>query len=136
VKVVFDSNIVIDALEPRPPFDTAAKKLLRDVLERKISGFVTANCLTDIFYVLSRKAGVAKTKTVIANIAELLEILPVTAIECKKALALPMDDFEDALVAVCAKEIMADYIVTRDESFIKAGSPVALITPDELLKNH
>jgi hypothetical protein len=44
-----------------------------------------------------------------------------------------MNDFEDAAVAICAKKVGADCIVSHDEKFIKAGISVELITPKQLL---
>ncbi len=40
----------------------------------------------------------------------------------------------DALVAVCAQKAGADYIVTRDDKFLRDDSPVKAITPKELLQ--
>ncbi|MDR3271257.1 MAG: PIN domain-containing protein [Peptococcaceae bacterium] len=48
-------------------------------------------------------------------------------------MAAGIDDFEDALVAVCAEKIKADYIVTRDETFLLCQSSVPLIRPEEFL---
>ena len=45
---------------------------------------------------------------------------------------LTMDDFEDALLAQCAKQIEADYIVTRNTTDF-VDSPVSAITPDDFL---
>jgi len=39
--------------------------------------------------------------------------------ECAVALSLPITDFEDALVAVCAGKGKADYIITNDKDFLE-----------------
>ena len=45
-----------------------------------------------------------------------------------------MNDFEDALIAACAKREGADCIVSRDKDFAaSSASPVAVIAPDALL---
>jgi predicted nucleic acid-binding protein len=49
-------------------------------------------------------------------------------------MSLSIDDFEDALVAACARKAGVDSIVTRDDQFLDDKSPVPLITPGELLK--
>ncbi|GHU45592.1 hypothetical protein FACS1894120_0690 [Clostridia bacterium] len=54
--------------------------------------------------------------------------------DCKGAFNLPMSDFEDAVVAVCAKRAGADCIVSRDEKFIRADSGVKVIKPEELIR--
>ena len=49
-------------------------------------------------------------------------------------MAIPIDDFEDALVSACAKKVEADYIISRDEKFLKGDSPVKVIAPKEFLQ--
>jgi len=61
------------------------------------------------------------------------EVVSVTHEDCATALKLPNDDFEDALVTICAKKAGVDFIVTRDNEFLLAVSPVPLISPTELL---
>ena len=137
MKVVIDNNVVIDALKPRQPFDTEAKALFRAFGQEKFEPYVTANSLTDIFYVLRRgnDANAAKAKAVVANLVSVVNVIPLSETDCTNALALPMDDFEDALIDVCAQKINADYIVSRDEKFLKAGTTVEVITPGQLLAN-
>ncbi|MBD5080674.1 MAG: PIN domain-containing protein [Ruminococcaceae bacterium] len=50
-----------------------------------------------------------------------------------KALTLPNEDFEDSLVEVCAKNVKADYIISRDEMFAKIATEVKIIKPDEFI---
>ena len=134
MKVVIDNNVVIDALKPRQPFDTEAKAVFRAFGDEKFEPYVTANSLTDIFYVLRRgnDANSAKAKAVIANLVSVVNVIPLTESDCSDALELPMNDFEDAVVLVCAKKVGADFIVSRDEKFIKSEIGVKVITPTQL----
>jgi predicted nucleic acid-binding protein len=126
MKVVIDNNVTIDALKPREPFDAEAKAVFRAFGEEKFEPYVTANSLTDIFYVLRRgnDANAAKAKSVVANLVSIVNVIPLTEADCSDALAMSMNDFEDAVVAICAKKVCADCIVSRDEKFIKAGTSV------------
>jgi predicted nucleic acid-binding protein len=135
MKVVLDNNVVIDALKPRQPFDTEAKDVFRAFGKEQFEPYVTANSLTDIFYVLRRgnNAHSKKAKTVIANLVSIVNIISLTESDCSDALELPMDDFEDAVVSICAKKVNADYIVSRDEKFINSGTIVNVVTPTQLL---
>ena len=49
-------------------------------------------------------------------------------------MSFPIEDFEDALVVICGMKAGIDYIVTRDEEFLKAESPIPLISPDRMLE--
>jgi len=61
-------------------------------------------------------------------------VVSVTQDDCINAMSTGIDDFEDSLVVVCAEKIEADYIVTRDEKFLKCQSIVPLVSPEELLE--
>ena len=135
MKVVIDNNIAIDALKPRQPFDTEAKAVFRAFGEEKFEPYVTANSLTDIFYVLRRgnEANSVKAKAVITSLVSVVSVISLTETDCTDALALPINDFEDAVITVCAKKVNADYIISRDESFIKAETEIKVVTPKQLL---
>ena len=134
MKVVIDTNLVIDALKPNPDFEADAKKIFHLIWQDKITPYICANSLTDIFYILKKVQGAGKTKITIANLITATNILPLTENDCANALALPINDFEDAIIAVCAHKINADYIVSRDEKFIKAETEVNVVTTRQLIE--
>lgn len=135
MKVVIDNNVIVDALKPNPQFETDAQEILRLASVKKIDGFVSANSLTDIFYVLRKVHGAEKAKAMVQKLLLILDIIGIDPIDCADALSLPMNDFEDAIIAVSAKKVSADCIVSRDERFIKSGTEVSVITAEQLLKN-
>ena len=61
------------------------------------------------------------------------KVVTITHQDRIKALAIPNEDFEDSLVEVCAKNINADYIISRDEDFSKVSTEVKVIKPDAFL---
>jgi predicted nucleic acid-binding protein len=125
---------VVDALAPNPEFEANALRILRLASTDKINGCVCANSLTDIFYVVRKKHGVEYAKEKIRGLMSFTNTIPLTQDDCTDALDLAMNDFEDAVVSVCAAKVGADYIVSRDEAFIKSASAgVKVIKPDELL---
>ncbi len=134
MKVVIDNNVIIDALKPNPQFEAAAQEILRLASVKKIDGFVRANSLTDIFYVLRKAHGIDKAKIMLQKLTLILNIIGIDPEDCINALSLPMNDFEDAIIAVCAEKIGADFIVSRDEGFIKSESSVKVVTSEQLLK--
>lgn len=134
MKVVVDNNVIIDALNPNPQFEANAQQILRFASTKAIDGFVSANSLTDIFYVLRKAHGADKAKVMLQKLLLILDIIGLAPADCTDALSLPMNDFEDAIVAVCAQKIGADCIVSRDERFINAGTEVKVITPTQLVE--
>lgn len=133
MRVVLDTNVIIDAVASRQPFCEAAESILLMVSQEQISGYVTANSITDIYYVVRRILPEAESKEIIRSLLYSLEVIEVGNADCWEALSLQIGDFEDALVAACAQKIGADYIISRDENFAKADSPVKVIYPTAFL---
>lgn len=48
------------------------------------------------------------------NFFNIFEVIDVTKSDCEKALGLPMDDYEDALIATCAERRRIELIITRN----------------------
>ncbi|MCL2046617.1 MAG: PIN domain-containing protein [Oscillospiraceae bacterium] len=133
-KILLDSNVVIDALNPNSNFAHDAKAIFMLIGDNELSAYICANSLTDIYYILKKIQGTSNAKTTIENLLKALNILPLTEADCKEALALPMNDFEDAIIATCAKKASIDYIISRDNDFIKAETAVSVIAPKQLLE--
>lgn len=133
MRIVIDTNVILDALLERKPFFEEAQQIMIACTDDN-RGYITANSLTDIFYVLRKFIGTAQAKSAIRQLVDLLVIVSVDDNDCINALSLPIDDFEDALMAVCAKKTGIDYIVTRDDKFLNDKSPVKMISPKGLLE--
>lgn len=134
MKVLIDNNIVLDAVVSRPPFNEAAERIVLLVGDGEIDGYITANSATDIFYVLKKMTDTATAKETMRRVLTVFKVTSVSGEDCVRALNAPMDDFEDALITVCAENIAADYIVSRDAAFLKAQSSVPVIEPSEFLE--
>ena len=131
--VLLDTNIIMDALQERQPFDIEAKDILNRAQNGEMRCLFTANAAADIFYLYSKTRDMKSAKTALGFLISNYGVVSVTQDDCVSALSLPIEDFEDALVAVCAKKAGADYIVTRDEKFLSGDSPVKTIAPNEFV---
>ncbi|MDR3206698.1 MAG: PIN domain-containing protein, partial [Oscillospiraceae bacterium] len=61
MKALIDTNVIIDYLADRAPFADHAEKI-NDLCERgALTGVLTASAVTDIYYILRKSAGRAKT---------------------------------------------------------------------------
>jgi predicted nucleic acid-binding protein len=127
--VLIDTNVILDYVLPREPHADTARDCIERLLADKAKAWLTASTITDIYYVARRALRDADaTKNVIAKLLGAFQIAGVDKGDCMSALALDMTDYEDALVAVCAKKIKADYVLTRNtKDFI--NSPVPAIKP-------
>ena len=119
MKVVLDTNVILDAVLEQADYKPA-QALLMAVATEKISGIITANSITDIYYVARKMMGDQDARRAISRILDLFDVAPVDGEACATALNLPMNDYEDAVLAACASREEADYIATSDRGFMKA----------------
>ena len=130
--VLLDTNIIMDALQERSPFDIEAKEILkRGQGGKEFACRFTANSAADIFYMYSKARDMKSANAALDFLLTNYGVVSVTHEDCKAALTLPIGDFEDALVVVCAQRAGAEYIVTRDDEFLSVASPVKLISPKD-----
>jgi predicted nucleic acid-binding protein len=129
MKVLVDTNIIIDILERREPFFQDSYNLIQLAVQGKLEAFMSAGSVTDVYYIINRNlhdAGKAKEK--IIGLTTLVDLCDTLAGDINAALTLNVADFEDAVIAAIAKREKADYIVTRNEEDFK-DSPVPAISP-------
>ena len=133
MKILWDTNILLDVLQKREPFFADSYRALREAMDANHECLISATAITDIYYVL-RKAlrSSEEAKGHIEQLSQLLAFADVTGTDIHAALIRPMPDFEDAVVDSVAERCGASYIVTRNIKDF-AGSAVPAITPTDFL---
>ena len=116
--VLFDTNIILDALASREPYNREAEQLFLLVAKEQLVGFITANSVTDIYYLIRKNSTEDDARKAIRNLLLLFEILDITKNDCERAIDIDNSDYEDAILLVCAKKNKIDTIVTRDECLL------------------
>ncbi len=134
MNVLIDTNVILDAMISREPFCKPAQRLFVLAAENKINASITANCVTDIYYLMHKHVhDKDKCKQALHKLFELFSILDVTGADCEKALESPVSDYEDALLATRARRGKVDCIITRNLKDF-SHSPVEAKSPDDFLK--
>lgn len=133
MRIAFDTNVVLDAIIEGREGGANAKQLILAVAQEKAEGLISANSITDIYYIARKYLGDVKAREAIYRILTVFDIIAIGEDDCLTALEQPMADFEDAVLAVCSKRSGADYIVTRDKEFLASSSPVPAIAPNALI---
>ena len=134
MKILVDTNVIIDALTGREPFREAAEQIFILAANQIEDMYITASSATDIYYLIRKHLHNAdQAKNVMSKLYELFYILDVASEDCQEALLSKVKDYEDAVIASCASRNQMDYIVTRNIRDYKHSKIKALL-PDELLK--
>jgi predicted nucleic acid-binding protein len=131
MRVLFDTNVLIDFLLDRAPFAHAASDLLSRVDRGQIQGLACADSFTTIDYLLRRALGKEEARRHVSSLLSLLEVAPVNRATLEQAAESGLSDFEDAVVAESARQASVDCIVTRNERDF-AGSRVTVCSPRAL----
>ena len=132
MKILFDTNVILDALLQRHPHNIAATQLLAAVECRQIDGFLAATTVTTIHYLATRAADRKQSHQMITRLLMLFSTAPITYRVLADALLLSFSDFEDAVLHEAARQAGVDGIVTRNgNDFTESTLPI--YTPDELL---
>ena len=140
MKILFDTNIILDVFLARQPFLGNAAKLFAKVEQRKLVGVLGATTITTLYYLISKQLGKKETKQVIAKLLNLFEIGSVDHLVLKTSLSLDFPDYEDTVLYQVALHNQTQGIVTRDRQGFKKGtlpvySPAELLNSLNLLEN-
>ena len=133
MKVLIDTNVVLDVLCKREGFYEDAARIMKYCEVNKITGVISALTIPNIVYIMRKELDAQKTRDVIEKLQLVFAIADLKSDDIKKALSMNFKDFEDALQSACASRIKADYIITRNiRDFV--NSKVTAIKPTELLE--
>lgn len=130
MRVLIDTNILLDYLICRKPFDTDARKIVKACSEKKIDGCIAAHSIPNMFYILRKSFSTNERRMLLQDICELFVVEGIDKAKLVSALKNEdFSDFEDCLQMECAEEFGADFIVTRNVNDYK-GSSIPGIEPD------
>jgi len=133
IRVLLDTNVILDVLLNREPWVTDAASLWRLCSEGTIAGHISASSFTDIYYIARRQTDRTRAKTALRLCLDTFAVCPIDHHTLEMAYSLPGDDFEDNLQVACSLLNGFDFIITRDVQGF-AAAPIATATPDEFMQ--
>ncbi len=132
--ILIDTNIVIDYLAGRASFVSAEKIIDNYCTEGKVQGFIAANAVPDIFYILRKDFSQTERRRILLDLLDILDVVSVDKHKLIESLnEEKFTDFEDCIQSKCADEIFADYIVTRNAKDF-SESKTSVVSPDDFVK--
>ena len=132
MRVLLDTNVVLDVLLDRRPFAEAATKVFALVEQSRIEGFLCATTVTTIDYLLGQSLDTAKAREALERILDLFEIAAVNRPVLEQALRSGISDFEDAVLEQAGLLVAVDAITTRNTKDFQKSS-VTILDPIELI---
>ena len=125
MKILIDTNVIIDTLAIREPFNEQSDKIFELAAKDVIEGCILTSSVIDIYYLLRKQFNDAERRKKIQTLLDLFQVIEVTKNDCLNALQSSMPDFEDTLIFVCVDREDIDFIVTRDIEFLKLAKAIS-----------
>jgi predicted nucleic acid-binding protein len=132
IRVLFDTNVVLDVLLDRKPHAEASGAAWAVLETGAAEGLLSAHSVTTIHYLVRKEEGTAKARQTILAILSVFAVAAVDDAVIREALQSSSPDFENAVTAAAARLAGCEYIVTRDPKGFR-GSPVRCLTPEAVM---
>lgn len=115
MKILIDTNIILDLIQSREPFSENASKIINSCVKKENEGYISAHSLSDIFFILRKDKTVEERKALILNLCSFFIVIPedknfYTAV-CQNN---DWNDLEDGLQMKCADFENLDYTEKAD----------------------
>lgn len=132
MKVLVDTNIVLDIALNRKQFVADAVLLWKLAEQKVIVACLSNTSITDIYYIVRKHAGQDKARTFIADLLDTFRLADIDEAGFRDALNSGMRDFEDAVQYEICVQNGCDALVTRNKA--DYGQRPNVLNPAELLE--
>ena len=136
MKLLIDTNIVLDVLLKCEPFYQDAVKVMNMAQYDDVKEYISASAVTDIYYIAYRQI---KDRTLVLDlIKRLLMVVSVAAVserEIRNALKTGWKDFEDAVQYSVAFVNEMDGLITRNPKDYEEAD-INIWSPEQVLREY
>ena len=133
MKILLDTNIVLDLLMERMPFADAAAELFSKVENGTIIGYLCGTTITTVYFLAAKAVGAPRAQEEIKKLLSLFEVAPINRHVLESALVADFSDFEDAVIHEAACHVGVEAIVTRNQKDFKK-SRISVYSSEEISK--
>jgi predicted nucleic acid-binding protein len=135
IKIFVDTDICIDLLSERMPFNIHAAKLFSLADNHKIKIFVSSISFANIDYVLRSQFSGKSSRQMLAKFKTLVTVLPFDSRTIDLSIASDFADFEDAIQYNTAIENGQSILITRNTKDYKKAH-IQVLTPETFLTSR
>ena len=133
MKVLLDSNVILDVALERQPFFGNSETVVSFVEEGQIEGYICASSFSDLYYIIRKDKGRNLAFEFLREIVNFCRVATVDSTTINMALNLNFKDFEDAIQYSTAVLNHLDAIITRNPRDFPVATP-RIMTPEELIQ--
>ena len=132
MKILIDTNIIIDNALEREPFWNASEQVLSLIEKGTIAGYISASTFSDLYYIIRKARGRDWTLTYLKQLITFCQIATVNQDAIIMAFTTNFQDFEDSIQYSTAVVNKLDAIITRNTQDFPIVTP-RIITPEQLI---
>lgn len=133
MRLLLDTNILIDYLAQRQPFFDDAAKLRVAADFGDVELWLCAQSLMDAEYILRKAIPVERLRAMLKGVSGFCSVASVNGDDAVAGLDSNWPDLEDFCIARVAERIQADWIITRDAEGFR-HSPISATDAVSFLK--
>jgi len=131
-KVFVDTDVCIDLLSGRKPFNKTSEILFSRADNGKIKIYVSSLSFANIDYVLRSQYSTTHSRQIIGKFKTIVNVLSVDSKTIDLAVASDFSNFEDAIQYCCAIENNLTTIITRNIKDYKKAT-IKVLTPETFI---
>jgi predicted nucleic acid-binding protein len=133
MKVLFDTNVILDVFLQREPFFDDSSKVLGFAEQDKIEGWVCGTTVTTIHYLLAKALTRKKAEEHLRELLKIFHVSSVNRVVLENALTGTFKDYEDGVIYHSALHANLEAIFTRNQKDFKESN-LPVYSPEEFLK--
>lgn len=134
MKLLLDTNVLIDFVAEREPYAADVRKLCIASTFGDVQLWVSTQSYADAYYVLRKFASEGEVKEALLATLEFFIPCGTHAADLRPALESDWPDVEDYMIAYSTKRVGAAFLITRGEE-MASKSPVPAYTAGEFLEH-
>jgi len=133
MRVLLDTDVVIDFLMAREPFAQRAREIFELNAQRKIRCYIASITPLNVFYVARKSTSLEDRLRIIKQLLLQVEITAIGHEILLRAFDFGFSDYEDAVQYACAEAAGVEALVTRNvNDYENVKLPV--LTPNDFLR--
>ena len=133
MKVLLDTNIILDSAIERQPFVYDSDRIFLLIEQQKLEGYVSASTFGDLYYLIRKAKGRELALNFLTNLANTCQVANVNETTIKMALTANFRDFEDAIQYSTAIINQLEAIITRNPQDYP-NVTIRILTPTQLIQ--
>jgi predicted nucleic acid-binding protein len=136
VKVLLDTNILVDVLAKRKPFYADSATIWTLTEQGLLDGLVSAVSFTNVFYIVRKLAEGKVARRTLTLLRSTFTPVACDARILTAAIDADFHDFEDAVQYFSAVQAGADCIISRNPDDFPRPRECPVLTPAEFLATY